>query len=664
VDSKAQLGIFYRAVTIHPVDPAYPGDAIPGVKESDTRIPISISSESPVTRQGWNGSFVEVLGHKPSEVDMGRAKTGLPLVMEHDLSNPANHIGVVEDITLKDGELRGMARPSERPDAQAIFSDMRSGIRPNISVGYRTKELTQVGKGDPKTNTPPTYRATKWAPHEVSSVAAGEDYTVGVGRAIHEDALPVVIRSLATVDAIAPQQESIQVPEAVITPVVVPATPAVPAVVVGPDLAVENTRGLAALATTHGRQNDLPSWITAGRSVKDISDEIMAAYAKRAAGPAVDSTAAAIGVSAKEMSKYSISRAILNHSDGKRGFETEVSDALQKHLGGAIPQHGGFYAPSGGDPGSKRAVDMQRAIDAHTSTAATELVFTEYGNDFIELLRNASVVVAAGAKVLSGLTSNIAFPKQTGAATAYWVGDNTSTVSESNLTTGLITMSPKQLQASTQYSRMLLQQSVVGVDALVRQDLTLVHALAIDLAALLGTGSTNQPKGLVSITSVQALTVAADSGQGGLPTWADVVNMEKAVANSNASVGPLAYVTNPTVRSRLKQTAKLSNTIAMPIWEGPYGQVGSMQVGEMNGYPAYATKQVSSALTVGTTTGNSYLFFGAWDQLIIGHWGIMELIADPLTLARQGLIQVTSFELVDINVRHPESFAFYADVLP
>jgi hypothetical protein len=89
-----------------------------------------------------------------------------------------------------------------------------------------------------------------------------------------------------------------------------------------------------------------------------------------------------------------------------------------------------------------------------------------------------------------------------------------------------------------------------------------------------------------------------------------------------------------------------------------------MQVGEMNGYPAYATKQVSSALTVGTTTGNSYLFFGAWDQLIIGHWGIMELIADPLTLARQGLIQVTSFELVDINVRHPESFAFYADVLP
>jgi len=658
-----KLGIVYRAVTIHPVDPAYPGDAVNGAKEADTRIPVSISSEAPVTRQGWSGSFVEVLGHKPGEVNLGRAKTGLPLVLQHDIDTPANHIGIVEDIELKDGELRGMARPSTRPDAQAVFQDMKDGIRPNISAGYRITELTQVSKGDPKTNTPPTYRATKWEPIEVSSVAAPEDYTVGVGRAVNEDALPVVIRSLETVDAeAAPQQEKAgTMPE-----VVPPVAAATPVMSVGADLAVENVRGLAALATTHNRTADLPAWIAAGRSVADITTEIMAAYSRQ--GAAVTSPTAAIGVSEKEMKQYSISRAILNHAEGKRGFETEVSDALAKHMG-KEPGHGGIFAPSYGDEGSRKAVRDERAkravaLDAHTSTTAAELVFTEYGNDFIELLRNASVVVQAGAKVLSGLTSNIAFPKQTGAATAYWVGDNTSTVSESNLTTGLITMSPKQLQATTQYSRMLLQQSVVGIDAIVRQDLALVHALAVDLAALVGTGSTNQPKGLVSITNVQALTVAADSGQGGLPTWADIVNMEKAVLNSNASVGPLAYVTNPTVMARLKQTAKLSNTIAQPIWEGVSNQIGGLVKGTANGYDAYSSKQVSSALTTGTTTGCSYIFFGAWDQLVIGHWGIMELISDPITSARQGLINVTSFEMVDVAARHPESFAFYNDVLP
>jgi hypothetical protein len=46
---------------------------------------------------------------------------------------------------------------------------------------------------------------------------------------------------------------------------------------------------------------------------------------------------------------------------------------------------------------------------------------------------------------------------------------------------------------------------------------------------------------------------------------------------------------------------------------------------------------------------------------MIGEWGVIEIIVDPYRLKKQGVIEVTSFVMVDVAVRHPVAFAAIQD---
>jgi len=71
---------------------------------AETRtVPASLSSEAPVAR--WFG--MEVLSHEKDAVDLSRAAEGLPLLFGHSHDQP---IGIVDNVRLKDGKLRGLLR--------------------------------------------------------------------------------------------------------------------------------------------------------------------------------------------------------------------------------------------------------------------------------------------------------------------------------------------------------------------------------------------------------------------------------------------------------------------------------------------------------------------------------------------------------------------------
>ena len=49
------------------------------------RLDIAASSESPYLRaDGWEEPWVEILGHKPGEVDLSRLANGAPVLANHD----------------------------------------------------------------------------------------------------------------------------------------------------------------------------------------------------------------------------------------------------------------------------------------------------------------------------------------------------------------------------------------------------------------------------------------------------------------------------------------------------------------------------------------------------------------------------------------------------
>lgn len=278
---------------------------------------------------------------------------------------------------------------------------------------------------------------------------------------------------------------------------------------------------------------------------------------------------------------------------------------------------------------------------------ATDLL----GQDFITLLRNKMVVNQMGARMLSGLAGNVAIPRMTGGATAYWVAEN-SAPTESQQAFDQVSLTPKTVGAFTDVARRLLLQSSIDVESLVRSDLAAVLALAIDLAAINGSGSSNQPRGIINTSGIGSVAGGTNGAQ---PTFSNMVDLESAVANANADIGTLAYLTNAKIRGRLKQTQRFASTDGVGVWT---------EQNSVNGYTAYASNQVPSTLTKGTSSGVcSAILFGNWADLIVGMWGGLDLMVDPYTGSTAGTVRVVALQDVDVAIRHPESFAAMLDAL-
>ena len=152
--------------------------------------PVSFSSEAPVRRYSWDTweEYDEVLSHVSSDVDLTRAKNGLPLIKSHQR---LLHFGSVNDIELdeKRGRLRGMASFSSIPLGQEQETMLREGHIKTVSVGYQVLSMDMVSK-DKKTGLA-TYRC-RWMPYEVSTEPIPADHKVGFGRTRAEAELDLV----------------------------------------------------------------------------------------------------------------------------------------------------------------------------------------------------------------------------------------------------------------------------------------------------------------------------------------------------------------------------------------------------------------------------------------------------------------------------------------
>lgn len=353
---------------------------------------------------------------------------------------------------------------------------------------------------------------------------------------------------------------------------------------------------------------------------------------------------AKVGMTPKETRQYSLVRAIRAAASGdwsNAGLELEASRAEEERRD--TPPRS-FYVPA----------DVLETRDVTVGTGTgDQLVATDLlAGSYIDLLRNKMMVRAAGARIMSGLVGDVAIPKASSGATAYWVAED-GEPTESTPAWTQVTLSPKFVGTYVDISRKTLQQATPDVEMLVRDDLAAKLALAIDYAALHGSGSSNQPTGIASTSGIGSVVGGTD---GANPDWADIIDLETAVAIDNADIGALAYMTNAAVRGYLKQAVRVSSTDSRFIWgEGQY---------PLNGYPVHVTNQVASDLDKGTSTGVcSAIFFGNWNDLLIGMWGGLDILVNPYTLSTTSQVRVVAFQTIDIAVRYAQSFAAMLDAL-
>jgi HK97 family phage major capsid protein len=362
----------------------------------------------------------------------------------------------------------------------------------------------------------------------------------------------------------------------------------------------------------------------------------------------------------RELREYSLGRAILTSARCREGkeencLELEISEQLEREYSNVGPRHGGIFIPwniSAGEfarKGERRTQIKRAGLDSATTTQGAELKFTKPG-DFLEYLYNLLRVKELGAQTVTGLRENVAFPKQTGKGTGAWVAENPGVdVAETNLTLGQVLSSPKTYQSSTSYSRQLLAQAVVDVDTMVRQDLARDMAIAIDFAAIAGPTGGNSPVGVMNQSGITSFVLAADSGNGGLPAYADVIHMIEQLEDANADqLGDPGWLTTPALKAVFKLTPVLANTIAVPAWTDN---------DELAGYMARSSNQVPKTGVRGSTSNNSALILGVWNTMVIGMWGSgFELIVDPFRLKKQGMIELTTFVMGDCAFKYPAAF--------
>ena len=559
------------------------------------------SSEFPVARYFGN----EILSHEGESADLSRLNDGAPLLFNH---NPERVIGVVERAYIDGNKRRGYARVrfSRNAFAQEILGDVKDGVLRNVSFGYSIDKMEERGSGD--------YVATAWSPYEISVVSIPADNTVGIGRSLVPT--PDAASAAPSPDPLPPMENT------------------------APDLAVvraeaveaERTRisSINALCTKH-RMADLgQQLVESGRSI----DEARAAVLDKLNVPqeTVNMSAAEIGLSAQESRRFSFLRAInylANPTDRSAreaaAFEIEASDAAAAKLG---RQSRGITIPQD---------VLRRDLNVGTASAGGNLVATDLdAGSFIDLLRNASALDQAGATVLTGLTGNVAIPRQSGAGTAYWVAES-GVPTESQQTVDQVSLTPKTVAAFTDYSRRLMLQSSIDVENMIRTDLATVLALKIDLAGLYGTGSNSEPLGLKLTTGVGTENFGLAT-----PTFAEVVALESDVATANALAGSPVYLMNAAMRGGLKTKAKDAGS-GLFVMEGDL----------VNGYRGVLSNQVASG----------DLWFGNFADLIIGYFSGLDLMVDPYTHSTSGTVRVVAMQDVDIAVRHPESFTRGNDTL-
>ena len=569
------------------------------IDEEKRLVRIGVSSEEPVER-----SFgMEVLSHAEDDVDMEFVSSGrAPFLLDHDMSK---QIGVIEEFKLDEAAKRTIAvvRFGRSALAQEVFQDVVDGIRMNISVGYKVNKLARV-----KDNDEMLYKAS-WTPLEVSSVSVPADQSrlVGVGRSakINKDIIMTEEKKEINLDEV--RTKTLEEAKAEYK---------------------RNSKEIIDLAVKHNKRDLADSAIKDGLTVEEFRGALLNEICNDK-----PLETAEIGMTQNEVRDFSLVKAInalANPTDRRAqeaaAFEFECSNQAAREQGKTAQ---GIMIPAD-------VLGNWSKRDINSSDDSTLIPQDYRAGDFIEVLRNSSSVMQAGATMLRGLSGSVVIPKKTAASSAAWIATEGNAASESEFTSGSVTMSPKVIGAFTDATRLLLQQSSLDVENLIRDDLTQSIATAIDLGALAGSGSSGQPTGIASTSGINTTTFAAAS-----PTYAEIIAMESAVAADNALVGNLAYICKPSDYGTLKTTSKDSGS----------GQFVVEPDGNMNGYNVIRSNQV--------TAGDFY--FGNFSDLLIGMYGGLDITVDPYALSTSGGVRIIALQTLDVAVRHAVSFCKSSD---
>lgn len=244
--------------------------------------------------------------------------------------------------------------------------------------------------------------------------------------------------------------------------------------------------------------------------------------------------------------------------------------------------------------------------------------------DLLTPLRAKNVLVAAGAKYMSGLIGDVQVPIM-GAGNVTWEGEVAS-AQEAGYTFTSKKLQPKRLTAYVDISKQFLVQDSIGAEQAIRADIVAAINSKLE-STILGSaqGSTTTPAGIFYGQTPKTIT-----------TFKDICDLEASIEDANV-IGECKYVMSNKAKAALRNMPKSSKSTQLV-----------MENGEVDGTPVLNTSNVEA----------QNIAYGDWNNLAIGQWGSIDLVVDPYTLAKDGQVRIVINAFFDAVTLRPEAFAF------
>jgi HK97 family phage major capsid protein len=296
------------------------------------------------------------------------------------------------------------------------------------------------------------------------------------------------------------------------------------------------------------------------------------------------------------------------------------------------------------------------------------LVPPEITQEIIDLaMPSMPVLNMPGIMKLTNLRGDLPVPKVLSRNTGYHLGEN-SAPTKSTGSFGLEWMRPKKVGAFTKQSNRLLYQTSGSSDALIKRLLAEGVAIEMHQKLITGTGSDNQPLGILNTSVVNQMT-ACPSNDGTQLTIDDMAQMQMklAIANELRDTPSYGYLMRPEafwglLRQTVKQYSGQGRKDAAPILSGSI-LLDRAVIERSIGKAMRDTTHIGATDTAGGRSTSSKVIFGDWSLFWYATWRdpifrVSDQASDGAgnSAFLEDMLYMVMFQEYDARIMRPSAF--------
>ena len=268
---------------------------------------------------------------------------------------------------------------------------------------------------------------------------------------------------------------------------------------------------------------------------------------------------------------------------------------------------------------------MVRDLLTGTASSGGDLVATSV-QKVADSVRPVTVLERAGVQRIETGGENLTIPRFA-KADAGWIGENADYTALTTTSTS-VDATPKLASARLSFSRRL-KVLVPEVEGSVLQEVGRAVGALIEKGAIQGTGSSNQPLGLLNLPDAQTHTFAAAT-----PTSDELASMLEKLGDADVDLGKVVFLMHPSTAADLMKTRVDASS----------GQL-VLNSFEIHGLPVFATTNVNEGKVVAMDPSFSRLVY----------FNSAQVVVDPYRGAVSGVTHIQVLNGMDFVCTHQSS---------